>query len=86
MAAARHAFEWCGLQAIACWKGPYHEVFDYSLNNMSIEVKTTAGKMPYKAYISNEMQLNDRLAGGTLALCFIAVQLMILPEKLWGIL
>ncbi len=63
-----------GLQAIACWKGPYHEVFDYSLNNMSIEVKTTAAKMPYKAYISNEMQLNDRLAGGTLALCFIAVQ------------
>lgn len=63
-----------GLQAIGCWKGPYHEVFDFSLQNMSIEVKTTAAKMPYKAYISNEMQLDDRLAGGTLALCFVAVQ------------
>ncbi|TWH58388.1 putative PD-(D/E)XK family protein DUF4420 [Desulfitobacterium sp. LBE] len=63
-----------GQQAIACWKGPYHEVFDYSLSNMSIEVKTTASKMPYKVYISNEMQLDDRLAGGKLALCFIALQ------------
>jgi len=63
-----------GLQTIGYWKGPYHEVFDFSLQNMSIEVKTTAAKMPYKAYISNEVQLNDRLAGGTLALFFIAVQ------------
>lgn len=63
-----------GLKAISCWKGPYHAVFDFSLQNMSIEVKTTAAKIPYKAYISNEVQLNDRLAGGTLALCFIAVQ------------
>ncbi|WP_418791785.1 PD-(D/E)XK motif protein [Phosphitispora sp. TUW77] len=63
-----------GLQAIACWKGPYHEVFDFSLNNMSIEVKATAASMPYKAFISNEMQLNDQLAGGTLVLCFVAVQ------------
>ncbi|MFZ3171113.1 MAG: PD-(D/E)XK motif protein [Carboxydocellales bacterium] len=63
-----------GLQAIGCWKGPYREVFDFSLHNMSIEVKTTAAKMPYKAYISNEMQLDDRLGGGNLALCFIAVQ------------
>lgn len=63
-----------GFKAIGCWKGPYHAVFDFSLQNMSIEVKTTAAKMPYKACISNEIQLNDRLAGGTLALCFIAVQ------------
>jgi len=63
-----------GLKAIGYWKGPYHAVFDFSLQNMSIEVKTTAAKMPYKAYISNEVQLNDRLAGGALALCFIAVQ------------
>lgn len=61
-------------QTIGCWKGPYREVFDFSLQNMSIEVKTTAAKMPYKAYISNEVQLNERLAGGTLVLCFIAVQ------------
>jgi hypothetical protein len=63
-----------GLQTISCWKGPYHEVFDFSLQNMSIEVKTSGTKLPYKAYISNEMQLNYKLAGGTLVLCFIAVQ------------
>jgi hypothetical protein len=63
-----------GSQIIGCWKGPYHEVFDFSLQNMSIEVKTTAAKMPYKAHISNELQLDDRLAGGILVLCFVAVQ------------
>lgn len=63
-----------GLQTIGYWKGPYRGVFDFSLQNMSIEVKTTAAKMPYKAFISNEVQLNDRLAGGALALCFIAAQ------------
>ena len=63
-----------GMKAIDCWKGPYHEVFDFSLLNMSIEVKTTGAKKPYKVYISNEVQLDDRLAGGALVLCFIAVQ------------
>jgi hypothetical protein len=63
-----------GTETIGCWKGPYHEVFDFSLTNMSVEVKTTAAKMPYKVHISNEMQLNNCLAGGTLILCFIAVQ------------
>jgi hypothetical protein len=61
-------------KAISFWKGPYQGVFDFSLNNMSIEVKSTASKMPYKAHISNEMQLDDRLAGGILVLFFIAVQ------------
>ncbi|MBE6061898.1 MAG: PD-(D/E)XK motif protein [Clostridium sulfidigenes] len=60
--------------AISCWKGPYQGVYDFSLSNMSIEVKTTASKMPYKVHISNEMQLDDRLAGGILVLSFIAVQ------------
>ncbi|SHH56757.1 Putative PD-(D/E)XK family member [Sporobacter termitidis DSM 10068] len=63
-----------GLQAIDSWKGPYHGVFDFSLQNMSIEVKTTAAKMPYKVFISNEMQLDERLAGGMLILSFLAVQ------------
>jgi hypothetical protein len=63
-----------GSQAVRYWKGPYREVFDFSIPNMSIEVKTTAAKTPYKAYISNEMQLDERLAGGTLIMCFIAVQ------------
>ncbi len=61
-------------KAISCWKGPYQGVFDFSFSNMSIEVKTTASKMPYKVHISNEMQLDDRLAGGILVLSFIAVQ------------
>lgn len=64
-----------GLQAIECWKGPYHSTFDFTLQNMSIEVKTTAAKMPYKVHINNEIQLDDRLAGGNLLLCFVAVQL-----------
>jgi hypothetical protein len=63
-----------GMGTIGYWRGPYHEVFDFSLQNMGVEVKTTAAKMPYKAHISNEMQLNNCLAGGTLVLCFIAVQ------------
>jgi hypothetical protein len=63
-----------GFPAIGYWKGPYREVFDYSMQNMSIEVKSTSTKMPYKAYINNEVQLDDGLAGGTLILCFVAVQ------------
>ncbi|MEK4458143.1 PD-(D/E)XK motif protein [Paenibacillus sp. FSL R10-2748] len=63
-----------GMQTIGFWKGPYQNVFDFSLQNMGVEIKTTASKMPYKVYISNEVQLSDRLAGGTLVLGFIAVQ------------
>lgn len=60
---------------IYCWKGPYHGVFDFSLQNMSIEVKTTASKLPYKVKISNELQLDEQVAGGVLILCFIATQM-----------
>ncbi|MBW4081271.1 PD-(D/E)XK motif protein [Paenibacillus sp. S150] len=63
-----------GIQAIDYWKGPYRNVFDFSLQKMGIEIKTTASKRPYKVFINNEVQLSDRLAGGTLILGFIAVQ------------
>ncbi|BCJ86814.1 PD-(D/E)XK motif protein [Effusibacillus dendaii] len=63
-----------GIQTMGYWKGTYQNVFDFSLHNMGIEIKTTASKRPYKVYISNEVQLNERLAGGTLVLGFVAVQ------------
>lgn len=63
-----------GYQAIKSWKGPYHGIFDFSMPGMSVEVKTSTAKAPYKAYISNEVQLDERIAGGELVLFFIAVQ------------
>lgn len=63
-----------GFQSMGYWKGPYQNVFDFSLDSMGIEIKTTASKRPYRVYISNEVQLNERLAGGNLVLGFVAVQ------------